>query len=77
MNLLLSFFFNYYYYYFIRGETKLKMMFSVLVSREKCPEPLETRSISQGVSDGLPCKLEDIFRLNNSRNVRWMKVCPS
>ncbi|XP_056895768.1 interleukin-1 receptor-like 1 [Takifugu flavidus] len=58
-----------------RDETNLKMKFSVLVSREKCPEALETRIISQGRNGVLPCKLREIFQLNTTRIVQWMKDC--
>uniref|UniRef100_H3C1L0 Interleukin-1 receptor accessory protein-like 1 n=1 Tax=Tetraodon nigroviridis TaxID=99883 RepID=H3C1L0_TETNG len=57
------------------GDFKLKMTSSVLVSRETCPEPLETKLISLGGRVGLPCKMKEIFRLNNSRSVRWVKDC--
>ncbi|XP_044073766.1 interleukin-1 receptor type 1 isoform X2 [Siniperca chuatsi] len=59
-----------------RGETGLSWMkFGVSVSSEVCPDPPETISIPQGVSGGLPCKQREIFRLNNTRNIRWMKEC--
>ncbi|XP_045910618.1 interleukin-1 receptor type 1-like isoform X2 [Micropterus dolomieu] len=53
----------------------LQMRFGVSVSSEECPDPPEIISITQGVSGGLPCKQREIFRLNNTRNIRWMKDC--
>ena len=57
-----------------RDETKLKMTFNLRVSSEKCPDPLENISIPQEVNGGLPCKQEEIFKLNSTKNIRWMKV---
>uniref|UniRef100_A0A3Q3XN22 Uncharacterized protein n=1 Tax=Mola mola TaxID=94237 RepID=A0A3Q3XN22_MOLML len=56
-------------------KTKSKMTFKVRVSSEKCPDPPETISIPQGVNGGLPCKQKEIFKLNSTRNIRWMKDC--
>ncbi|XP_071337363.1 interleukin-1 receptor type 1 isoform X2 [Trachinotus anak] len=53
----------------------LKVIFGVSVSTGECPDPPETISIPQGNSEGLPCKQTEIFRLNNTRNIRWMKDC--
>ncbi|XP_070832210.1 interleukin-1 receptor-like 2 [Chaetodon trifascialis] len=58
-----------------RGETRLRMEFVVSVSSGQCPDPSETRYITEGVSDGLPCKQHEIFRLNDTGNIRWMKDC--
>ncbi|KAM6934572.1 interleukin-1 receptor type 1 [Xenentodon cancila] len=59
-----------------RNETgPWKMTFGVLVSAGECPEPPENITITVGVSEGLPCKQEEIFRLNDTRIIRWMKDC--
>ncbi|XP_068593087.1 LOW QUALITY PROTEIN: interleukin-1 receptor-like 1 [Cebidichthys violaceus] len=49
--------------------------FGVSVSRGKCPDPPENKSITLGVSEGISCKQTEIFKLNTTRNVRWMKDC--
>lgn len=46
----------------------------VSVSNEECPDSSENISITRGVNGGLPCKQKEIFRLRNTRNIRWMKV---
>ncbi|XP_035030199.1 interleukin-1 receptor type 1 [Hippoglossus stenolepis] len=53
----------------------LTMNFGLSVSSGECPDPSENISISRGVSTVLPCKQREIFRLNNSRSIRWMKDC--
>uniref|UniRef100_A0A3P8UAE9 Interleukin-1 receptor accessory protein-like 1 n=1 Tax=Amphiprion percula TaxID=161767 RepID=A0A3P8UAE9_AMPPE len=59
-----------------RDETRSRRMtFEVLVSSENCPDAPEVRYIQNGVSGSLYCKQDEIFRLNNVRNVRWMKEC--
>ncbi|CAJ1079095.1 interleukin-1 receptor type 1-like [Xyrichtys novacula] len=47
----------------------------VSVSNGKCPYPPETISITQDVTDGLPCKQNEILGLNNTRNIQWLKDC--
>ncbi|XP_075961138.1 interleukin-1 receptor-like 2 [Anarhichas minor] len=49
--------------------------FGVSVSSGKCPDPPENKSITLGVSEGVPCKQTEIFKLNNVGNIRWMKDC--
>ncbi|KAM4557759.1 interleukin-1 receptor type 1 isoform 2-T2 [Odontesthes bonariensis] len=59
-----------------RDETgEVRMTFRVSVSSGACPDAPETISITKGTSRGLPCKQTEIFRLNTTRNVRWMKDC--
>nr|AGL76512.1 type I interleukin-1 receptor [Epinephelus coioides] len=59
-----------------RGTTGLsRMTFGVSVSNKECPDPPETISIIRGVNEGLPCKQKEIFRLKNTRKIRWMKEC--
>ncbi|XP_070694240.1 interleukin-1 receptor type 1-like [Pempheris klunzingeri] len=59
-----------------RGKTGLlRLKYGVSVSSERCPDPPETISMTRGVSEVLPCKQSEIFRLNNTRNARWMKNC--
>ncbi|XP_060910637.1 interleukin-1 receptor type 1 [Labrus mixtus] len=59
-----------------RDETgSFRIKVGVSVSSGKCPDPLETISIPQAVSDGLPCKQSEIFGLNSTRSIRWMKDC--
>ncbi|XP_041806584.1 interleukin-1 receptor-like 2 [Chelmon rostratus] len=58
-----------------RDETGLRMEFAVSVSSGECPDPSETRYITEGVSERLPCKQREIFGLNNTGIVRWMKDC--
>lgn len=53
----------------------LRITFRVSVSSGECPQPPETISILQEVNDGLPCKQAEIFKLNNTRNIRWLKDC--
>ncbi|XP_026152178.1 interleukin-1 receptor-like 2 [Mastacembelus armatus] len=57
------------------GAGVLRMTFGVSVSSGKCPDPPETKSITWGVSEGLPCKQPEIFKLNNTRKIQWMKDC--
>ncbi|KAM6955125.1 interleukin-1 receptor type 1 [Lycodopsis pacificus] len=49
--------------------------FGVSVSSGKCPDPPENKSITLGGSESVPCKQSEIFKLNNVRNIRWMKDC--
>ncbi|XP_061580278.1 interleukin-1 receptor type 1 [Cololabis saira] len=59
-----------------RDETRTSTMtFGVLVSTAECPDPAENIAINVGVSKGLPCKQEEILRLNDTRIIRWMKDC--
>lgn len=59
-----------------RNETRSRRMtFRVLVSSENCPDAPEVRHIKNGNSGSLYCKQDEIFRLNNTRNVRWIKDC--
>ncbi|XP_049903947.1 interleukin-1 receptor-like 1 isoform X2 [Epinephelus moara] len=59
-----------------RGTTGLsRMTFGVSVSNKECPDAPETISIIRGVNEGLPCKQKEIFRLKNTRKIRWMKEC--
>uniref|UniRef100_A0A665VQ67 Interleukin-1 receptor type 1-like n=1 Tax=Echeneis naucrates TaxID=173247 RepID=A0A665VQ67_ECHNA len=59
-----------------RDETgSSEVTFRVLVSTEKCPDTPDTISIKHGVMESIPCKQPEIFRLNNSRNIHWMKDC--
>ncbi|XP_023256190.1 interleukin-1 receptor type 1-like [Seriola lalandi dorsalis] len=59
-----------------RDETGLsKIIFGVSVSTAECPDTPETISITQDVRGSLPCKQTEIFRLNNTRTIRWMKDC--
>ncbi|XP_076603237.1 interleukin-1 receptor-like 2 isoform X2 [Chaetodon auriga] len=58
-----------------RDETGLRMEFLVSVSSGECPEPSETRYITEDSNYGLPCKQREIFRLNDTGNIRWMKNC--
>ncbi|XP_070770818.1 interleukin-1 receptor type 1 [Enoplosus armatus] len=59
-----------------RDETGLtRMKFRVSVSNGECPDPPEAITIPQGVNGGLHCKQTEIFSLNNTRNIRWMKDC--
>lgn len=61
-----------------RDETRsLKLNFGVSVSTGQCPDPPENISVPQGVRGGLPCKQKEIFRLNKTRSIRWMKVWTS
>lgn len=52
-----------------------RLKFWVSVSSGECPYTVESISITKGVSDSLPCKQKEIFRLNSVVNVRWMKDC--
>uniref|UniRef100_UPI0037E7A486 interleukin-1 receptor type 1 n=1 Tax=Semicossyphus pulcher TaxID=241346 RepID=UPI0037E7A486 len=52
-----------------------RVNFGVSVSSGECPDPPETISIQVEVSNGLPCKQREIFELNNTSNIRWMKDC--
>ncbi|XP_068602712.1 uncharacterized protein [Brachionichthys hirsutus] len=58
-----------------RDKPGTKMTFWVSVSNGKCPDPPERIALPRGVNGGLPCKQEEIFSLNNTRNVRWLKDC--
>ncbi|KAM9347792.1 interleukin-1 receptor type 1-like [Symphorus nematophorus] len=58
-----------------RDQTGKSMTFGVSVSSGDCPDPPENISIQKGLNDGLPCKQDEIFRLNNTRTIRWMKDC--
>ncbi|KAM6978399.1 interleukin-1 receptor type 1 [Tautogolabrus adspersus] len=59
-----------------RDETcSARIKVRVSVSSGKCPDPLETIVIPKGVTDGLPCKQREIFGLNSTRSIRWMKDC--
>ncbi|XP_071370004.1 interleukin-1 receptor type 1-like, partial [Centroberyx affinis] len=49
--------------------------FRVSVSSEGCPGPAEDRLLLQGVSNALPCKLDQILGLNSTAGVRWLKDC--
>ncbi|XP_053184275.1 interleukin-18 receptor 1 [Scomber japonicus] len=51
------------------------MELGVSVSSEECPDPARTKSITQGVSDRLPCQQTEIFKLNMARSIRWQKAC--
>ncbi|KAG8000875.1 Interleukin-1 receptor-like 1 [Nibea albiflora] len=51
------------------------MTFFVSVSSGECPDAPETVSISQRVNGALPCRQREIFGLNETRTVRWMKDC--
>ncbi|XP_034002754.1 interleukin-1 receptor-like 2 [Trematomus bernacchii] len=55
------------------GETGVTIGLSV--SSEKCPEVPETKPISAGVNDGVPCKQPEIFNLKTTTNTRWLKDC--
>uniref|UniRef100_A0A671V841 Interleukin-1 receptor type 1-like n=1 Tax=Sparus aurata TaxID=8175 RepID=A0A671V841_SPAAU len=58
-----------------RDVTGSRIKFLVSVSSEECPEPSETETVNQEVVVSLPCKQEEIFKLNNISNIRWMKDC--
>ncbi|KAF7653388.1 hypothetical protein LDENG_00083490 [Lucifuga dentata] len=59
-----------------RGQRRSwEMDFNVLVSSSECPDPAEATPIIQGTSDGLPCKQKEIFRLNSTTHIRWLKDC--
>ncbi|XP_008299812.1 interleukin-1 receptor type 1 [Stegastes partitus] len=51
------------------------MDYEVLVSSKECPDAPEVRSFQNGVSTILPCKQTEIFKLNGTKDVRWMKDC--
>ncbi|XP_069388485.1 interleukin-1 receptor type 1 isoform X2 [Paralichthys olivaceus] len=51
------------------------MSFGLSVSAGGCPDPSENISTLRGVNGGFPCKQIEIFRLNNTRSIRWMKDC--
>ncbi|XP_026233193.1 interleukin-1 receptor type 1-like [Anabas testudineus] len=53
----------------------MHMTFAVSVSSGECPDAAETVTITLGVSGGLPCKQREIFKLNETKNIRWMKDC--
>ncbi|XP_075993929.1 interleukin-1 receptor-like 2 isoform X2 [Genypterus blacodes] len=47
--------------------------FKVLVSASQCPEPSE--DITVVTAGGLRCKQKEIFTLNSSTHIRWLKDC--
>ncbi|KAM9343392.1 interleukin-1 receptor type 1-like isoform 2-T2 [Pholidichthys leucotaenia] len=49
--------------------------FQVSVSSGACPDTYENKSFPVSVSSILPCNQNEIFRLNTTKNVRWMKDC--
>nr|XP_019962251.1 PREDICTED: interleukin-1 receptor type 1-like [Paralichthys olivaceus] len=51
------------------------MSFGLSVSAGGCPDPSENISTLRGVNGGFPCKQIEIFRLNNTRSIQWMKDC--
>ncbi|KAM7380095.1 hypothetical protein PAMP_003412 [Pampus punctatissimus] len=53
----------------------LSMELGVSVSSGECPEPAETKTITQGMSSGLPCQQIEIFRLMKPQSIRWLKDC--
>ncbi|XP_029315736.1 interleukin-1 receptor type 1 isoform X2 [Cottoperca gobio] len=59
-----------------RGKNGLSSIsFGVSVSGGKCPDQPETISIVKGSNGGVPCKQAEIFKLNKTRNIQWMKDC--
>ncbi|XP_024919632.1 interleukin-1 receptor type 1 [Cynoglossus semilaevis] len=59
-----------------RGENRsVAMEFGLLVSTGDCPDAAENITVPLGVRGGLPCKQNEIFRLNATRSIRWMKDC--
>lgn len=59
-----------------RDETRSwRKTFEVLVSSEKCPDAPEVRSIQKGASGRLFCQQDEILRVSNTTNIRWMKDC--
>ncbi|XP_027879979.1 interleukin-1 receptor type 1 isoform X1 [Xiphophorus couchianus] len=52
-----------------------KGRFRVLVSGSSCPDPSEEILATKETSEGLPCKQNEIFRLNLPRKIRWTKDC--
>ncbi|XP_036965623.1 interleukin-1 receptor type 1 [Acanthopagrus latus] len=66
---------NGYYTCEKRDEPGSGMKFLVSVSSEECPDPSETETVNQEVIVRLPCKQEEIFKLNKVTNIRWMKDC--
>uniref|UniRef100_A0A8C7Z8Q4 Interleukin-1 receptor type 1 n=1 Tax=Oryzias sinensis TaxID=183150 RepID=A0A8C7Z8Q4_9TELE len=52
-----------------------KRKFRLSLSSGQCPDPREILSFPMGSSEGLPCKQTEIFRLNATKKVRWMKEC--
>ncbi|XP_041858197.1 interleukin-1 receptor type 1 isoform X2 [Melanotaenia boesemani] len=61
-----------------RDETgTLWRRFRVSVSRRECPDPPENIITTKGLNVGLPCKQTEIFSLNATKSVRWMKDCHS
>ncbi|KAM9709436.1 interleukin-1 receptor type 1 isoform 2-T3 [Menidia menidia] len=56
-----------------RDDSKTKMTYGVSVSSGEFPDTSENISIRKGASQGLPCKQTEIFSLNATTNVRWMK----
>ncbi|XP_067460479.1 interleukin-1 receptor type 1-like [Thunnus thynnus] len=60
----------------IRTEDKLlRMELGVSVSSGECPDPADTKPITQGVSRGVSCQQNEIIRLNKTQNIRWLKDC--
>lgn len=57
------------------GRRSSKIRLKVLVSNGHCPDPNEKISVRKGGSDRLPCKQDEIFRLNITRKIQWMKDC--
>ncbi|KAJ4933544.1 hypothetical protein JOQ06_030370 [Pogonophryne albipinna] len=55
------------------GETGVTIGLSV--SSEKCPDIPETKRITAGVNEGVPCKQTEIFNLKTTTNTRWLKDC--
>ncbi|XP_068184899.1 interleukin-1 receptor type 1 isoform X2 [Antennarius striatus] len=58
-----------------RDKAGTKMKFWVSVSNGECPDPSEEIHFARGVNGGIRCKQTDIFRLNNTGKIRWMKDC--
>ncbi|KAK5889953.1 hypothetical protein CesoFtcFv8_013527 [Champsocephalus esox] len=55
------------------GQTGVSIALSV--SSDKCPEVPETKHITVGVNEGVPCKQTEIFNLKTTTNTRWLKDC--
>ncbi|XP_042350522.1 LOW QUALITY PROTEIN: interleukin-1 receptor type 1-like [Plectropomus leopardus] len=59
-----------------RGTTgPSRVTFGVSVSRGECPDPPETKTLTKGANQELPCKQSEILNLENKRNITWMKDC--
>nr|XP_020469770.1 interleukin-1 receptor type 1-like isoform X2 [Monopterus albus] len=52
-----------------------RVKLGVSVSSGECPEPPQNKSITKGVSGALPCQQPEIFKLNTTRSIQWMKDC--